>query len=397
MPFHKIIFSGLIWLSLLVSSSGYTDDRFTVRDIQVDVKDSSVMQARMKAIAEGQRGAFKVLMGRLLSSDDMTSLPELSDAQLDTLLQDFEVQNEKNSAVRYMGTLTFRFNPSRVKEFFAHSHKHLLPATRNTTVVIVPVYKGLDETQLWEEGNPWRNAWNDYPQLDPRYVIPMGDLNDMSDLPVQSVLKGNTQNILRLMNRYHAEQVLTAVLKRDFPFILDIHVYNKEGLSYIEESIPLLGEENLTPAMAHKAIQKTLEIVRNLEMKNEDSATAVSLALTRPVECRIPFSTHKEWLQIQRKLSTLPSIRKIDVLSLNRRQALVSLDYIGNEQRMQSAMEGEGFEISSDPEATGRKLVKWQKTLNHRPDLPVPESVSPSLPLREKENISTFPTEEVMR
>jgi hypothetical protein len=384
MPSYKIIFSGLIWLSLLVSSSGYTDDRFTVRDIQVDVKDSSVMQARMKAIAEGQRGAFKVLMGRLLSSDDMMSLPELSDAQLDTLLQDFEVQNEKNSAVRYMGTLTFRFNPSRVKEFFAHSHKHLLPATRNTTVVIVPVYEGLDETQLWEEGNPWRNAWNDY-------------LNDMSDLPVQSVLKGNTQNILRLMNRYHAEQVLTAVLKRDFPFILDIHMYNKEGLSYIEESIPLLGEENLTPAMAHKAIQKTLEIVRNLEMKNEDSAIAASLALTRPVECRIPFSTHKEWLQIQRKLSTLPSIRKIEVLSLNRRQALVSLDYIGNEQRMQSAMEGEGFKISSDPEATGRKLVKWQKTFNHHSGLPVPESVSPSLPLREKANISTFPTEEVMR
>ena len=397
MPSYKIIFSGLIWLSLLVSSSGYTDDRFTVRDIHVNVKDSSAMQARMKAIAEGQRGAFKVLTERLLSSDDMISLPEPSDTQLDSLLQDFEVQNEKNSAVRYMGTLTFRFNPSKVKEFFARSHKHLLPATRNATVIIIPIYEGLDGTQLWEERNPWRNAWNGYPHLDSRYVIPMGDLNDMSDLPVQSVLKRNTQNILHLMNRYHAEQVLAVVLKHDFPFMLDIHMYNKEGLSYIEESIPLLGEEDLTPVMAHKAIQKTLEIVRDLEVKNEDAAITASLALTRLVECRIPFSTHKEWLLIQRKLSTLPSIRKFIVLSLNRRQALVSLDYIGNKQRLQSTMEREGFEISSDPEATGRKLVKWQKTLNHRSILPVPESVSPSLSLRENANISFFPTEEVIQ
>lgn len=369
MGFYKGFFSGLIWVNFLMLPS-YADDRFTVQDIHVDVTDASATEAREKAIVQGQREAFKILMKRILAPEDIASFPEISDAQLDTLLQDFEVQNEKNSSVRYIGTLTLRFNPARVQDFLTHRDKVLLPAAKNTTIVIIPVYEGRHGVQLWEEENPWREAWNECTGLDSRYIVPMGDLNDRSDLPLQLALKGEKKNILHLMQRYHGGQVLVAVLKYDFPFILNVYVYNEQGLSHMEESIPLLGEESLTSAMAYKAIEKTLEIGKKLEAGDNDFLMTAHL-----IDYRIPFGNHKEWLEIQDKLSRLRSIRKVDITSLNRRQALGSLEYVGQQKAMESALKAEGFDLSSDPEAPRRKLIKWHKIPNHRENLSDLDSV----------------------
>ena len=87
MQFYNRIFFLVIWASFLISPS-YADDRFTVQNIHVDVTDSSATEARLRAIAQGQREAFKILMERILTPEDVASLPDVTDAQLDTFLQD---------------------------------------------------------------------------------------------------------------------------------------------------------------------------------------------------------------------------------------------------------------------------------------------------------------------
>ena len=369
MQFYDRIFFLVIWASFLILPS-YADDRFTVQNIHVDVTDSSATEARLRAIAQGQREAFKILMERILTPEDVASLPDVTDAQLDTFLQDFEVQNEKNSAVRYIGTLTLRFNPSRVQDFLAHRNKSLLPAEKNATIVVIPVYEEGHGSQLWEEKNPWREAWNEYAGLDPRYVLPMGDLDDRSELSLQHVLKGEKKNIARLMQRYHAGQILIAVLKHDFPFILSVYIYNQEGLSHMEESIPLLGEETLTPAMTRKAIEKTLEIGKKLDAEDNNSLIAA-----HTIDYRILFDNHKEWLDIQDKLSRLRAIRRVDIASLKLRQALGALEYVGQQEAMENALKAEGFDISPDPQMPQRRLIKGYKMLKNEKNSSAPDTV----------------------
>jgi hypothetical protein len=172
------------------------------------------------------------------------------------------------------------------------------------------------------------------------------------------------------MQRYHAGQILVAVLKHDFPFILSVYIYNQEGLSHMEESIPLLGEETLTLVMTHKAIEKTLEIGKKLDAEDNNSLIAA-----HTIDYRILFDNHKEWLDIQDKLSRLRAIRRVDIASLKRRQALGALEYVGQQEAMENTLKAEGFDISPDPQMPQRRLIKGYKMLKNEKNSSAPDTV----------------------
>ncbi len=82
---------------------------FTVRDVQVDVTADNVNVARQQAFAKGQRDAFDRLMQRFTTSEDAAHIPQLSDTELEDLVLDVGVDQEKRSTVRYIATLSVRF------------------------------------------------------------------------------------------------------------------------------------------------------------------------------------------------------------------------------------------------------------------------------------------------
>jgi hypothetical protein len=87
---------------------------YEVTGVPVDVTAADAATARDQAIVEGQRKAFTMLMERLLGTEQAASIATPSDAQLSSMVQDFEVESERLSAVRYIGVMTFRFDAAAV-------------------------------------------------------------------------------------------------------------------------------------------------------------------------------------------------------------------------------------------------------------------------------------------
>ena len=87
---------------------------YEVTGVPVDVTAADAATARDQAIVEGQRKAFTMLMERLVGTEQAASIPTPDDAQLSTMVQDFEVESERLSAVRYIGVMTFRFDATAV-------------------------------------------------------------------------------------------------------------------------------------------------------------------------------------------------------------------------------------------------------------------------------------------
>ncbi len=89
-------------------------DPYVVTGVPVDVTAADAATARDQAIVEGQRTAFAMLMEQLLGTEQAATVPTPSDAQLSGMVQDFEVESERLSAVRYIGVMTYRFDAASI-------------------------------------------------------------------------------------------------------------------------------------------------------------------------------------------------------------------------------------------------------------------------------------------
>ncbi len=88
-------------------------DPYTVADVNADVMADTAAHARDQALMQAERAAYGQLCGRLGVPDNSI---KLTDDALAALVQSFEVQSERVSAVRYIGVFTIRFKPSAAQK-----------------------------------------------------------------------------------------------------------------------------------------------------------------------------------------------------------------------------------------------------------------------------------------
>ncbi len=98
-----------------IYSDSFADDLFNVKDVKISADGTSAAQARETAIANGQVQAFKSVIEQL-APGKAESMP-LAAAEVNRLVQSFEVQDEHISAVHYEAVMQISFNPGQSKQF----------------------------------------------------------------------------------------------------------------------------------------------------------------------------------------------------------------------------------------------------------------------------------------
>ena len=136
------LFGALLGLVVVTGGAAYAQEPrvFEVRDVAVDVTAASTNAAREKALALGERMAFARLLDRLTMRVDQSRLPDFSASEIAAYVQDFEVAEEKASAVRYLARLNFRFKAEDVRNFLID---RTIPfaETSSKPVLVLPVYQ----------------------------------------------------------------------------------------------------------------------------------------------------------------------------------------------------------------------------------------------------------------
>jgi hypothetical protein len=104
----------VIALALFGSGPALAAEPYVVSGVPVDVMAADSATARDQAIVEGQRKAFSMLMEQLVGVDKAPTIQTPNDAQLAGMVQDFEVESERLSSVRYIGVMTYRFDAASI-------------------------------------------------------------------------------------------------------------------------------------------------------------------------------------------------------------------------------------------------------------------------------------------
>lgn len=344
---------GLLLAGFAIVSAPASADVFTVRGVAVDVTAKTAAAARDRALIAGRRDARDRLFARLTPRDESRRLPRPEGAGLDDLIASFEVANEKTSPVRYLAELTFHFDRQAVRDLLRRAGIPFAE-TRSRPSLVLPIYRLAGAASLWDEPNPWRQAWAglaDPDSLAP-LVLPAGDLTDIATIGAEQALAANAARLDAIARRYGTANVLLA--------IADLRMDPARGLPVIDlrarwfgdtapervliDGIAADSREDISPALAAAAAKVADWVVESWKRDN-------LLRFDREGEMTlsVPLAGLEDWLDIRSRLAQVAVIQSGALLEISRDEAHLALRYIGDDAQLRVALAQRALRLSRGP------------------------------------------------
>lgn len=422
MALEKLIKGAPAQVGQLKTPTITPDGPLTVIDVIVDKTAANAVLARDQAMAEAQRLAFQKLAERNLTPDEYKAFKAPDIKTIAGLVQDFEIKGEQLSSTRYVANFTVRFRDA-VREYVhvtmpgpmmgtveavqgtdageelaqAGEDERLTSSVADAPVaaigpaknyLILPYIETMDRRLLlWEDPNPWRQAWQQNmpgPSSNgSTYIVPMGDIPDVSAGSTDAVWSGDYRAVEKLRQNYRADEVVLAVANKSGAYMtIDMYFFRNSGLLKREVLQPYVGERPPAEAFAFaraevmKYLQnpasfkgkRTVEsISRELTARKDadpgavpattivTSTTTVTTTATTPqpvrggkteVEAMMSFTSLGAWMDMQKRLSTLTPPVRVDIRSLNKSGAQFTMRYEGDIAALRNALAARGIALN---------------------------------------------------
>ncbi len=305
--------------------------------VKVDATADSAAAARTTARTEGQRRALDEVIQRLTGSTDLSKLPKLDDQTITNLVDSFEVADEKMSQVRYLADYTFHFRRSRIRQLLRNADI-AFSDTPEKPVVVVPVLQDGDKLMLWDDPNPWRDAWNEAPAASgpTKLSLPLGGVGDLTAIDAEQARSGDAQALSDIAQHNGGDVALVALAaerRQDGRLAgLDISLkryrLGQPGDSRTDSVDAHPGESD--GDFFKRAVVAAVADIEHGAAPPADKEA--SLAVT------VPIASLGDWVELQRRLAAVPGIRRVDLLSLSRQQAKVQIRYVGSPEALKSSL-----------------------------------------------------------
>ena len=317
-----LILAVLVWAML--GAPARADPLYTVSGVAVDVSDSDASSAKLKAISEAQVKAFAILLERLGGAEATARLQGLGPADIGRMMDSLSIEEERTGPGRYIGRLTVRFLPDKVRQALAQADV-AYTEDRAPSVVVVPVWVGLDGPEAWTE-NPWRANWlalNAQDSLVP-LVVPLGDLTDSQTLTAEQALNGHQPGLEAMRARYSADAVIVAVAAPLDASTIRATLIGKTAMGPVDFDRTYTAEAGGVAAAAAQAVR---EFHSAMIAEWRTSRPNVRPAAVQSIRVALPVASLEQWNALRAQLVATPGVAGVDLSSLSGQGAIVQLNF----------------------------------------------------------------------
>ena len=334
---------------------------FTVKDVVVDATAATAAVARDQAIAEGERLALQRLLARLTLRRDEGRLPKPSAGELTDLLAGCEVQEEKNSPVRYIARLTYHLKPRAVEQLLRAAGVGFAE-TPSKPIVVLALLRSDSALLLWDDPNPWRTAWSALPPADGLvpFSAPVGDVNDIAEVTAEQAARGDRARLAAIAARYGAGGALVAAatLRREAGSgrsVVDLAAtrYGAALQDQIKVASLAGGPGESGQALLSRAAQAIEDEVT--ERWKEDNLLHFDQAQQAVVS--VPIRGLEDWVKVQQRLREIATITRADLVYLSRGEARVALSYLGDAAQLKQALAQRDLVLSDEGGALSLRIA----------------------------------------
>jgi hypothetical protein len=240
------------------------------------------------------------------------------------------------STVRYLADYTFHFRPSKVRHLLRDAGI-AVSESPGRPIIVVPIYQDGDKLILWDDPNPWREAWGQAPATSgtTRFTVPLGGIGDLSTIDAEQARAGDAQALTEIAEQNGGDKVLVVLARTrkngDELIGLDITAQQYHlGLPIEKRSDSIDANPGEPPAdFLKRAVGVVVSHLAKGAPANAKEATLAAV---------VPIAALSDWVAIQQRLAAVPGIRRVNLLSLSRQEAKIEIRYIGNPDQLKSSL-----------------------------------------------------------
>lgn len=321
-------------------------DAFTVSGVKVDVRAASAAQAREQALRQGQVAAYKRLIETITSDADRVRLAEPSADQVESMVADFSVADERASATRYIATLTVHFDPVKVNAYVTGQGGTVVKSS-DETVILLGVYRDAPDAQpqLWDETNPWRPVLAQTAVARGLFpvAVPLGDLEDVTQAPAEKALSLDAAAMDALLQRYGADSVVVAeaVKQPGAGVQVNLSRYPRAlpaALARLDSPVSDSQDAALGDLAAH--------VVLAVARAGKPQAGSPIIGAFDQLAILVPVKSLADWVRVDRTLRALPGVRGV-VLRASRADVVqAAIQYTGDPEALRQAIGRVGLQVT---------------------------------------------------
>jgi hypothetical protein len=337
-----------LWLVLAVPAAAQAPGTsYRVSDIAVRAEAADAVQAQAIAIDRGQREGLATLIERL-SGGAGQGAPSLEGRSIDELVSSFEVLSETVGPGSYAGTIAVTYDREAVEGLLRDRGLGFVREAP-PPAVLVPLWETGAGVRLWERDNLWKEAFDRALADDAlaRFIVPLGDLQDLALLDPDQALRGDEAAMQRLAARYGASEVVVARLRGSgapgTPLEMEARRFGGPSEPAYRSVVRRSGEESLEVSLSRAA----RELQAAFDQRIRDRMTVPAgpremLVVIAPVEDLV------SWGQLLGQIEALVEVESASVRRLTRREATLDLQVAGGIDRLRESLGRSGWNLTDN-------------------------------------------------
>ena len=352
-----------LFLIFFVSNVQASDceDIWLIESLQIKETNENPSLAKKNAEKKVSRLALQKLVSRVVVNSSIVKndfFNNLSDDEIDGLIDYRLVKDEKILANRYIGSFDFCFLNEKVTKLFFKNQVQW-SELYSRPIIVFPVWKTDFVLRLWKDPNPIKSVLNkkinNHIGLT-KLIFPQNKIGVLRSIDAKLAFDGDEKSIARAIERSGASRALNlhfeiqkvkfdevinfeelnlSQVSRDKIFKMNVNafLYNnsgkKQGLLYKKNSYFNID-------MVEKIISKSIDnIVFSLEEKWKIANVFMGYNLNE-VEIFVSVQTLKDWIKSNKILKSLPGIKSVRTIKLEKNGAYVRLLVEGGVDRFVS-------------------------------------------------------------
>jgi hypothetical protein len=339
-------------------------DAFTIANYPVDATDKDAVAAKDKALADGQKAAFRSLLKRIVPVTAYKQISRLSGVKAADLISGVAVRSERNSSTEYIASLDFSFQPDAVRSALQREGIAFVEAQAEP-VTIVPVNRQGNPAESKSDTGPWRAAWTG---LDLDHTLTPVKLDDLKPVihndTVKMMTEGDDNGLRILTSEYKTNRIVLAIFETDLaakkvlvtltgqdavgPFLLKRTYRVSDGdLGYTSElaAVVALGVlEGRWKAMKSHPPEAGVQAALPSAAPSW-SAAAPASSSGEAVAFVAEFNSLAQWNDIRTQLLDTPGVDEMNISTMSARSADVALRFPGGAQGLANAVGGRGLSL----------------------------------------------------
>lgn len=330
------------------------NEKSSVENIFIEFNFNKNLPSRKKALDISYQIAIKRYLEwvTILKNDEIESLLDKINTNL--FITGYSIENEKFTKTKYSALITVNLDLSKIKNYFKNNNIAFF-LEEGPKTLIIPVIKYKNRSILWDDPNPWFEAWMKRP-LDANltdFLLPTGEVEDLITLSAKDAEDFVNYKIKNMSTKYSAEEVL----------ILQLEVeqtqgfYNLQLLAYqgLKEEKMLLEDFSYKK---EKNLEKSILNLANAFAKKYDDLWVEDnikrLELESYALVRLNYNSLSDWIKIKRSLLNSQNLSSLEIRSMTNSSAIVFIKFLSKEKLVYDLEEnniyidekGETWEIS---------------------------------------------------